>query len=72
MDRSQARHLELSRTLDLGRRNGYDSAEISDECGRLVGLDRIAPEPATHMQVPLRTYADESACDTLKTQRHYV
>jgi 2-polyprenyl-3-methyl-5-hydroxy-6-metoxy-1,4-benzoquinol methylase len=39
--------------LDLGCGNGYGSAELSDACGRVVALDRIAPD-AQHRRDSLR------------------
>lgn len=42
---AQARSSGSSRILDLGCGNGYGSAELTDACGRVVALDRIAPDP---------------------------
>lgn len=39
-----ARFVHSGRTLDLGCGNGYGSAELSDAGGRIVALDRIAPD----------------------------
>ena len=39
-----ARSVRSGRTLDLGCGNGYGSAELSDAGGRVVALDRIAPD----------------------------
>jgi len=39
-----ARSGRSGRTLDLGCGNGYGSAELSDAGGRVVALDRIAPD----------------------------
>lgn len=39
-----ANSVRSGRTLDLGCGNGYGSAELSDAGGRVVALDRIAPD----------------------------
>jgi SAM-dependent methyltransferase len=48
-----ARSVLSGRTLDLGCGNGYGSAELSDAGGRVVALDRIAPD-AQHRRESLQ------------------
>jgi len=48
-----ARSVRSCRTLDLGCGNGYGSAELSDAGGRVVALDRIAPD-AQHRRESLQ------------------
>lgn len=53
-----ARFVRGGRTLDLGCGNGYGSAELSDAGGRVVSLDRIAPDAQHRREGLLYVRAD--------------